>query len=99
MRMPLGVLHVDSWNLHTKDASVDRKNYSIMTDHANTNTFHGKDGADGTLFCPTGQRKSIYLSFSSKQGNLNKYGHYTKKNSKKRPYNKAISAVFLPSFF
>ena len=35
------VLHVDYWKLHTKDACVDWKNYSIMTDHVNTNTFQG----------------------------------------------------------
>ena len=50
-----------------------------MTDHANTNTLQGNDGTDETPICPTGQRKSMHLSRSSNQQNINKYGHYTKR--------------------
>ena len=75
--MPLGTLHVDSWNLHRKDACVNRENYSIMTDDVNTNTFQRYDGTEGTSFCPTGRHKSIHLSLFAKQENMNKYGHFT----------------------
>ena len=70
-----------------------------MTDDVNTNTFQGQDGTDETSFYPTGQRKSIHISLSSKQENMNKYGQYTKKKLKKTPYHKASSVVFPPSLF
>ena len=101
MRMPLGKLHADSWNLHTKDACLGQKNYSIMTDHVNANTFQGQDGTDGTSFCPTGQRKCVHLSLSSKQENMNKYGHDTKRKLKEKAipqrYLRSPSSQFLLS--
>ena len=41
MRIPLGMLHVDSYKLQTEDACVTANYYTIMTDDVKTNTFRG----------------------------------------------------------
>ena len=50
-----------------QDACVKWKYCAIITDDVNTNTIQGYDGTNGTSSCPTGQRKSVNLSLSSKQ--------------------------------
>ena len=42
--------------------------------------------------------QSIYRFFS-KQENVNNSGQFTKRKLKKKPYQKTVSVVFLPSLF
>ena len=61
--------HVDSRSLHTKYACVIWKYYTILTAEANTNTFQGRNGTNGTSFSLTDRCRSVHLSIFSKHGN------------------------------
>ena len=93
------MLHVDSWNVHVKDACLIGKYYTIMTADVNANTFQGEDGTDGTSFSPADRYKDIHLSLFSKQQNAKKCQQFTKRKLKKEPYHKTISSGILLSLF
>ena len=81
--MSIGILHVDSQNLHTEDACVIRKHYTIMTANVNPNNFQGTEGTDGPSFRPADGCKNIHQSFFPKEENANKHRQSTKKQIKK----------------